>query len=96
MTQGTKQISIIIPARDEEKHLPKCLGAIEKAALSSHLNVELIVVINRCSDRTEEIAREAGAIIIHCDAKNLSIIRSNFTCGHLVFNKVVIAIVESN
>jgi glycosyltransferase involved in cell wall biosynthesis len=38
--------------------------------------VEVIVVLNRCHDRTEEIARKAGAIIAREEAKNLALIRN--------------------
>ena len=36
----------------------------------------MIVVLNRCHDRTEEIARKAGAIIAREEAKNLALIRN--------------------
>ncbi len=42
----------------------------------SPYEVEIIVVINRCTDQTEKIAREHGAKIVYEDARNLSIIRN--------------------
>lgn len=40
------------------------------------VGVEIIVVINRCTDDTEEIARRHGCVIVREDAKNLSTIRN--------------------
>ena len=69
-------ITIIIPARDEELCLPKCLEAINKSAAHANISVEIIVVANRCTDRTEEIALRHGCRVIRDDSKNLSIIRN--------------------
>lgn len=68
--------SILIPARDEEEHLPGCLESIKSAAESFQDQVEIIVSLNRSTDRTEEIALENGAIVVHEDAKNLAKIRN--------------------
>lgn len=69
-------ISIIIPAHNEEQFLPKCLQGVRLAAAYSQMAVEVIVVLNRCSDQTEAIAREAGAVIVREDEANLSKIRN--------------------
>lgn len=76
--------SIVIPARNEEKHLPRCLEAISvsRNRLQSEISSppeqinEIIVVVNRSTDRTEDIARQAGCRVITNDAKNLSQIRN--------------------
>ena len=70
------KFSIIIPARDEEKYIGKCLESIGEASKSYPNQVEVIVVINRCTDRTEEIARAHNAIIVRNDSKCLSKIRN--------------------
>lgn len=44
-------------ARNEEQYLPGCLESIEVAAIPFPDQVEIIVALNRCTDRTEEIAR---------------------------------------
>ncbi|MGJ8695954.1 MAG: glycosyltransferase [Verrucomicrobiaceae bacterium] len=69
-------ISVIIPAHNEENFLPEGLAAIDRAKKQSPHPVEVVVVLNRCSDRTEEIARTYGATIAHEDAKNLALIRN--------------------
>jgi glycosyltransferase involved in cell wall biosynthesis len=70
-------ISVIIPARNEEKFLPRCLEALERATekIGTSL-VEVVVVLNRCTDRTEEIAVAAGCRTVSCEEKNLSVIRN--------------------
>lgn len=73
----TPRLSIIIPARNEEVHLPAALAAIRCAAkFYPALAHEVIVVLNRCTDRTEAIAREHGCKVIMEDGKNLSLIRN--------------------
>jgi glycosyltransferase involved in cell wall biosynthesis len=70
------RFSIVIPARNEEKFLPACLDAIDVASQPFPGQVETIVAVNRCTDRTEEIALSRGARIVHEDARNLSKIRN--------------------
>jgi glycosyltransferase involved in cell wall biosynthesis len=57
--QGTKGIpvSVVIPVKDEERNLGRCLGALSRFA-------EVIVVDSGSTDRTQQIAREAGAKLI--------------------------------
>jgi glycosyltransferase involved in cell wall biosynthesis len=72
----TPQISLIIPAHNEAAFLPACLEAARQAAAEVESAVEVIVVLNRCTDDTEEIARRHGCVIVREDAKNLSMIRN--------------------
>lgn len=66
--------SIIIPARNEEILLPRCIAAV-KASLAAREH-EIIVVLNRCTDGTQRVALELGCKIVKEDAKNLSMIRN--------------------
>jgi glycosyltransferase involved in cell wall biosynthesis len=68
--------SIVIPAFDEERYLPKCLDAIDHAAAALGEPVEVIVVDNKSHDRTPEIARERGATVVTAEEKCLSVIRN--------------------
>lgn len=70
------QLSIVIPAHNEEDYLPLCLSRISKCMDQSGLSVEVVVVLNRCTDSTEQIAREFGAAIVYEDAKNIAKIRN--------------------
>lgn len=69
-------LSIVIPARNEEVYLPRCLAAIAKAQAKIEVELEIILVANRCTDRTVEIAEAAGCRIVHDESKNLSRIRN--------------------
>jgi len=69
-------ISLIIPARNEELHLPGCLAAIAAAERFAGITCEKIVVLNRCTDNTELVAKQHGCLIVHEEAKNLSKIRN--------------------
>lgn len=70
------KISIVIPAYNEELYISKCLKAIDVAKAKIDIPVETIVVLNRCTDRTEDIALEYGALIVKEDKKNLARIRN--------------------
>jgi glycosyltransferase involved in cell wall biosynthesis len=69
-------ISLIIPAHNESAFLPACLEAARKAASRIDSAIEIIVILNRCTDDTEQIARRQGCRIVREDAKNLSLIRN--------------------
>ncbi|RYD32503.1 MAG: glycosyltransferase, partial [Verrucomicrobiaceae bacterium] len=56
------RISLVIPAHNEEAFLPSCLEAARQAGERSGEIIETIVVLNRCTDATEQIAREHGCV----------------------------------
>lgn len=65
------KVSIIIPAYNEEKLLPRCLKSILSARLPS--DHEIIVVNNASTDRTEEIARSfSGVVVVNEPQKGLT------------------------
>ena len=70
------KFSIVIPARDEQACIGACLRSIAEAARPFPGEVETIVVLNRCTDGTEQVSREHGATIVREDAKNLATIRN--------------------
>ncbi len=69
-------LSIIIPAYNEENYLSATLDAIRLAigrlAETSHANVETIVVDNNSVDGTAEIARRNGAIVVPEQVQGIS------------------------
>lgn len=81
--------SIVIPAYDEEKYLPKCLDAIERARVQLGDEIEVIVADNMSSDRTAEVARARGARVIEVKERNISTVRNtaakSATGKYLVF-----------
>jgi glycosyltransferase involved in cell wall biosynthesis len=56
------RFSIVIPALDEELFIADCLRSI--AAQDFPGEVEVIVVDNNCVDRTADIARSLGAVVV--------------------------------
>ena len=71
------KITVVIPAHNEEKFIGKCLESVVRA--SGHVKpgaVEIIVVVNRCTDKTAEIARQYGAKVLANDERCLSAIRN--------------------
>ena len=57
-----KNVSVVIPARNEEKHIANVIKKINKCEIVN----EIIVINNNSSDRTEEIAQQNGAKVYLC------------------------------
>jgi len=65
-------LSIIIPAFNEEKELPRCLQSVDAAVASVQqdvgseptFDVEVIVADNNSTDATAEVAKAAGASVV--------------------------------
>lgn len=70
------KISVVIPAHNEEMFLGECLASIERARARVSVPIEVIVCLNRCTDRTEMIARGFGAAVVREEAKCLAKIRN--------------------
>jgi glycosyltransferase involved in cell wall biosynthesis len=70
-------ISFIIPAHDEEQLIGATLAAIHAAAAEVGEPYEIIVVADACSDRTAEIAREAGARVVEVAHRKISATRNS-------------------
>jgi glucosyl-3-phosphoglycerate synthase len=66
--KGASTISVVIPARNEERTVGTIVTAITNAfTLSLPLVDEVIVVDSRSVDRTAEVARAAGATVLRQD-----------------------------
>lgn len=70
------KITVVVPAHNEEQYLGRCLASLQKQRLPTEVKIEIIVVLNRCIDKTEEVAREYGASVIKNDLKNISAIKN--------------------
>src|SRR3954470_17289785 len=61
-------ISVCIPARDEQATVGGVVGAIVRDLVDRHSLVdEVVVVDDRSSDRTAEVAEAAGARVVETD-----------------------------
>ena len=68
--------SVIIPAHNEEKYIRRCIRSIRKAASAFQENVEIVVVCNRCTDRTGKIAKKLGARVLKNEDKCIARVRN--------------------
>ena len=73
--KNSYQISIIIPAFNEEKYLALCLKSLKELNWPKEY-LEIIVVDNGSTDRTREIAKQFGVILLRDDTKNVSGLRN--------------------
>ncbi len=55
------KVSIVIPARNEEKFIAECLKTLKAQTYKGP--IEIIVVDNNSSDATQHLAKEAGVIV---------------------------------
>lgn len=72
-------LAAIVPAHNEEDDLGACLDALRAAARCPGLKdeqVALIVVLDRCDDGSELIARRLGTHVVPCQAGNVGIARA--------------------
>ncbi|MEN8679454.1 MAG: glycosyltransferase [Akkermansiaceae bacterium] len=60
-TADAGKISIIIPARDEEKNIAVLLASIRSQSTQP---LEILVIDDQSTDRTAEVARDSGATVI--------------------------------
>jgi len=61
---GTIDLSVILPALNEEKSVALCVQKALKSIQNLGIKGEVIVVDNGSNDRTAVLAREAGAKVI--------------------------------
>lgn len=67
-------IAVIIPAHDEAETLPRCLtamGLAAGAAEAAGYRVEILVVLDRCSDGSAALARAFGVHTLEVDVRNV-------------------------
>ena len=72
-----KKVSVVIPAHNEEKYVRRCIRSIRSAAEEYGGEVEIIVVCNRCTDRTAELAEAAGARVIFNEDRCIARVRND-------------------
>ena len=83
------KVSVIIPAYNEEKYLPKTLEHIRSALSRLTCPFEIIVVDNESEDRTRQVAESFGAGVFTESEHNISRVRNtgaqNSTGSILIF-----------
>ena len=69
-------VSVVVPAHNEEKYVKRCIDSIKESAGYFKGNVEIIIVCNRCTDKTEEIARSNGAVVVKNEDRCIAKVRN--------------------
>lgn len=72
-------MAVVIPARDEAELISDCLDAMSGAAVAAQsrgYDVQVVVVADRCRDRTEVIARSAGATVLSVNSGSVGLARA--------------------
>ena len=65
------QISVIIPAHNEEKYIERCIKSIQESEEEFGGSVEIIVVCNRCTDRETEFFTKCSTYSRSCLNNNV-------------------------
>lgn len=76
MTTTPPDISIAIPAHDEERYIGRCIESVFASAQRAHVNAEVVVALNRCTDRTQAIAESLGARCVAEERKCIAAVRN--------------------
>ena len=58
-------VSVVIPCLDEEENIAACVQRAREVLDANGLSGEVVVADNDSSDRSAELAREAGAVVVH-------------------------------
>lgn len=70
------QIGVVIPARNEEDLIERCVKSVAHAAALVDVEVSIIVVADGCSDATARLAAACGATVVEVDASNVGAARA--------------------
>ena len=79
MTDGRIEISLIIPAYNEERYIPRLLDTIDVARERFRLGedvVEVVVADNMSTDRTAEIASDRGCVVARVEKRAIACARN--------------------
>lgn len=67
----TRAVAVAVPAHDEQELLSACLSSLRVAASQPGVPpVTVVVVADRCTDRTAGVARAAGCTVLEVDLRN--------------------------
>ncbi|MBP3792786.1 MAG: glycosyltransferase [Ruminococcus sp.] len=73
---GEYVFTVVVPAHNEEKYVVRCINSIKRAADHFGRPVEIIVVCNRCTDKTMELAQENGARTLINEQRCIAAVRN--------------------
>jgi glycosyltransferase involved in cell wall biosynthesis len=73
---GEYVFTVVVPAHNEEKYVVRCINSIKRAADHFGRPVEIIVVCNRCTDKTMELAQANGARTLINEQRCIAAVRN--------------------
>ena len=73
---GEYVFTVVVPAHNEEKYVVRCINSIKRAADHFGRPVEIIVVCNRCTDKTMELAQAYGARTLTNEQRCIAAVRN--------------------
>ncbi|MGH3900459.1 MAG: glycosyltransferase [Pseudonocardiaceae bacterium] len=80
MTQvDVTRIGIVVPAHDEQELLPHCLASLRRAAAplrGAGMRIDIVVVLDACTDGSAELAARAGVTIVPVAVRNVGAARA--------------------
>lgn len=79
MDSESIQISVVIPAHNEQAYLPRLLDTVDAARSRYHRGdhgVEVIVADNASTDSTSEIARSRGCWVVEVQERRIATVRN--------------------
>lgn len=72
----TLAIGVVVPAHDEQELLPACLASLRVAAQQPGVPcVQVVVVVDCCSDATADVARSGGAHVLEVHLRSVGAAR---------------------
>ena len=90
------QLSVVIPARNEQAYLPRLLDTVDAARASYHGGrsaVEVIVADNASTDDTQDIARSRGCRVVEVHERRIATVRNR---GAAVAHGSVLTFVDAD
>ncbi|MBO4337300.1 MAG: glycosyltransferase [Lachnospiraceae bacterium] len=69
-------ISVIIPAHNEERYIGRCIRSVKRSMAQLKRDAEIIVVCNRCTDKTGLIAKGLGARVLENEDRCIAKVRN--------------------
>jgi len=87
------EVSILFPCRNEGVTIKDCLKEADSALRNTKVRGELVVVDNGSTDRSAQIARQAGARVIYCETPGYG---ASLDCGILAAKGRYVLMLDSD
>lgn len=80
---AVRRVVVVVPAHDEVAHLRRCLDSVALAAARVDVPVDVVVVLDDCSDGTVDVV-PAGVTVVEVTVRNVGAARAaGFAAAHV-------------